>query len=458
MSNIRIGWGEKNVCPKGGKIYIAGGVPFRAVEKVHDEIKATAMVVQSGAERIIWVSCDICHPTKQIEDKVIELLTKQLPDFKAEELIISGTHATACFYVSDTEILDCGHLLESCEEILAIDIAREQLCRHVAEAVLEAVSNMEEEEMTYTSMDILTGFCRRVVYKDGHAQMYGDVHKDDFWRMEYPDGGETKVLYFYEKGTQNLKAVLAAAPCPAQADESSAHITADFWGYTRNIIKEQYGENVKLFALCRAAGELSPHRLFAEKKDGEWGTEAAERLGKWVGEQLIMHERKAKATTLSPGNQFQYLTEEITFPARKITEEQYVWAKKYRCTKENFDINGKAIDWETDSLARHIIKFKENNIDTYDAKFGVVRVGNSVFFTAPVELYTEYAKRIIARFPNFTIFDIQLTHDSIGYLPTKEAIAGGGYSTAHFSALCDEYGGEVYVKKICSAIDWVINK
>ncbi len=41
-----------------------------------------------------------------------------------------------------------------------------------------------------------------------------------------------------------------------------------------------------------------------------------------------------------------------------------------------------------------------------------------------------------------------MTHDSIGYLPTKEAIEHGGYSTLHFSTFTDHNCGEYYIEEI----------
>ncbi len=452
MNSIKAGWGESNILPTGGKIYIAGCVPFRATDVVHDDIKATALVLESEEKRIIWVSCDFCHPSKQVEDKLIEIMHKRLPNFKADELILSSTHATACFYLSDNEILNSAHLLGEGENVIPFDVAREQFCLKISDAVVDAVNNMSYCDMEYASMDITTGLCRRVVYKDGTAQMYGNVHRDDFMKMEYEDGTDTKAIYFYEKGTRNLTGVLIAAPCPAQYDEGSTYITADFWGYTRNLIKEKFGQKTKVLPLCRAAGELSLHDLFAENSDNEWCQSAAQRLGEYIGKNAILFERNEELKASVNAACFDFVTENITFPAREIGDEQYIWAKSYLNNGSNYDKNGKADDWETDSLARHLVKFKENSIKSYDAKVSVVKLGDIVFFTAPAELFSEYSKRIISKFPQYAIFDIQLTHDSIGYLPTKEAIMHGGYSTDYFSAFTDDVGGALYIECVSDLI------
>lgn len=71
-----------------------------------------------------------------------------------------------------------------------------------------------------------------------------------------------------------------------------------------------------------------------------------------------------------------------------------------------------------------------------------------MFFTAPMELFTEYAKRIYSPFENNMVVDVQLSNDTLGYLPTKEAIERGGYSTDYFSTVTTPEGGEYYIKEI----------
>ncbi len=115
--------------------------------------------------------------------------------------------------------------------------------------------------------------------------------------------------------------------------------------------------------------------------------------------------------------------------------------------KLNYDANGNA---------RVIERFVENHIRSYEAKVSIIRLGQMLFFTAPAELYTEYAKGIIAKFPKFHVFDMQLTHDCIGYMPTKESVLHGGYSAERLSAFCDHVGCEVYVFEVCDGMNRVI--
>ena len=115
--------------------------------------------------------------------------------------------------------------------------------------------------MEFATADIITGYCRRVVYKDLSAVMYGNPYREDFLRMEYPDSSPSKMLYFYTANEHKLIGIFADVPCPAQADEASAHITGDYWSVVRKKINETFGKDVEVISACACAGELAPRRV-----------------------------------------------------------------------------------------------------------------------------------------------------------------------------------------------------
>ncbi|MBO4897070.1 MAG: hypothetical protein J5590_02075 [Clostridia bacterium] len=447
---MKVGFGSAPITPRGGKIVIAGQIPVRYTDKVHDGIYATAMVTESGGVRTIWVSCDICHPTKKLTDDVIKSLKKSLPGFKEDELILSATHSTACFYLTDDEFLNSAFDVDK-SIMMPFEETRKQVCDGITSAVLKAVSCMKEAAAEFAAADILTGYCRRVLYKDNTAQMYGDVSRDDFLRMEYPDGGGAQIIYFYGKDNHDLLGIFTAVPCPAQADEASLYITADYWHYAREIIKDTLGKNIPVLGVCRAAGELSPHRLLsidAKYAEAEWGSKAAERVGRNIAE-AVLSEMKRPLRAFEGDISHLRITKEIPFPVRKPSQKELDSAKEYLSSdhSESADPN----EWIKKAQAAHSVKAAAAE-DFYKARVSVLRIGEMLFFTAPAELFSEYAKRITAKFPKNPVFDVQLTNDTLGYLPTAEAIEHGGYSTMIFSTVTTPEGGEKFVNEITSML------
>ena len=151
---MKVGFGKSSITPKGGKIVIAGRIPVRYTDVVHDDVQAVAMVLEQNGERIIQVSCDMCHPTKRLADDVISMLNKSIPDFNEDELILSTTHSTACFYLTDDEFLNSAFDVDY-TQIMSLSEARAQVCQGIVAAVCEAVENTVECTVEFATADIL---------------------------------------------------------------------------------------------------------------------------------------------------------------------------------------------------------------------------------------------------------------------------------------------------------------
>jgi hypothetical protein len=432
-----------------------GKIPVRYTDVVYNDVQAIAFVMQQNDTRTIWVSCDMCHPTKRLTDDVIALLKKRLPDFHEDELILSATHATACFYLTDDEFLNSTFDVDL-EAIMPLEETRSQVCEGIVVAVMKALESATECTVEFATAEILTGFCRRVLYKDGSAAMYGDVHRDDFLRMEYPDGAGTQILYFYTKESHSLIGIFAAVPCPAQMDENSVHITADYWAVVRERIAEEFGSEVMVFGVCRAAGELSPHRMLrldAGVGGEDRGVEATRRLGNRIA-QAVINERSFPVRVFDDENiLLKAITTELNFPIRTPSLEEIEHATQYLNNPANFDENGNAIDWKEKAKAAHVYKVSKMQDKYYKARIHLLRMGDVLFCTAPSELFVEYANQIRTKFPKHTVVDVQLTDDGLGYLPTAEAINHGGYSTMIFSTVTTPEGGQMYVEETVKLLE-----
>jgi hypothetical protein len=67
--------------------------------------------------------------------------------------------------------------------------------------------------------------------------------------------------------------------------------------------------------------------------------------------------------------------------------------------------------------------------------------------TNPFELFVDYGLRMKARSPAEQTFVVQLASDSLGYLPTERAVAGGHYSAEIMSNIIGPEGGRILVER-----------
>lgn len=452
---MKVGFGRGIITPK-GKIAIAGTIPTRTTDVVHDDVLAVAMVIEQNDARTIWVSCDMCHIPKRLTEEVVMTLKNHIADFKEDQLIINATHATACAMVTDDEFLDEGlemdfSLIEPLEE------TRKQICDGIIKAVTKAISNLCDCTMEFATADIITGYCRRVVYKDLSAVMYGNPYREDFLRMEYPDSSPSKMLYFYTTNEHKLIGIFADVPCPAQADEASTHITGDYWSVVREKINETFGKDVEVISACACAGELAPRRVMYSagryNEKFEEGTTSAIRLGEFIAESIIKEKERPLKKYTSEELIHNRISKILEFPVRMPTEDDVNNSVAYFNDSDNFDEQGKPKRKVSHLKYVLIKKLLRDNPKFYNARVTVMKIADVLFFTAPMEVFTEYSKRIAMKFPNNPTFDVQLTFDYMGYLPTKEAIEHGGYSTEIFSTVTGADGGEMYIEEISNLLN-----
>ena len=82
-----------------------------------------------------------------------------------------------------------------------------------------------------------------------------------------------------------------------------------------------------------------------------------------------------------------------------------------------------------------------------------IRIGDVAITTNPFEMFLDYGLRIKARSKAQQTFVIQLATPWAGYLPTKKAVAGGGYSAVIESCFIGPDGGQIVVDRTVDLID-----
>ena len=82
-----------------------------------------------------------------------------------------------------------------------------------------------------------------------------------------------------------------------------------------------------------------------------------------------------------------------------------------------------------------------------------IRIGDVAIATNPFEFFLDYGLRIKARSKAQQTLILQLTTPWTGYLPTKKAMAGGGYSAVIESCFIGPEGGQIVVDRTVDLIN-----
>lgn len=463
---MKIGFGQAEYTPKGKKVNLVGQFDVRITDEVISPLMVEAMVLQSENARTIWVSVDALQVTEEASVAAYEQVKTVLPDLKEEELVLSATHIhTGPAFRSYSELTGGSTEQEGtfqsyeCVQLVAKAIAR---------AVDQALERLSESRVELAVSRIQTGTCRRVVYKDGRAVMYGNPYEPDFLKMEGRDGGPMQLLYVYNAENQ-LAGIVVNVPCTAQCDEHATYMTADYWGVTRSYIRNALGEQVVLLPLCRSAGDQSPHhvadRTFVEHRAKRYhGPVGAMELGTRIAK-AIVDSRDQILTTYSGAVYHAQAMKCVQLPKWSVTEEEYQWALEYlgKKTAEGESLldvrrlsTGRPLFDNANAYAR--IKYYESGETTCATRIYATVLGDVVLLSNPFELYIEYADRIRMALPDQVVFDVQLSYDGLGYLATENAVKGGGYSAYPFNGPCSPAGGEALVAESVELVRSLVQK
>lgn len=482
MSKIRIGWAEESIVPE-KKVSLAGQFFERISEYVESEISVTAMAVESAGEQMILASVDVAALSEPILNLAREKFAALITEVDADKLIVCATHTHTSVKMSlkkqklnrNTvsvleEFLPKGKeykpLVTADESVLTPEEGAQLVTDKIALAAKKAWDNRQEAKFSNEFGRAAVGMCRRVSYNDGSARMWGDTNTGDFLSMEGGSDSGIELLYTFNDENK-LTGVVANITCPAQILEQRNFISADYWGRAKAILREKFGQEVHLLALCGAAGDQCPRDLvrwvepetpiddpnvkrpnpLPRKADPSmYDVSGCNRVGKRIANEIIsvceeIEELQEEAV-------FKHKVLKLDLPLRRATKEENDQA--IRAIEEYVEKNKdkEAFTYEDNAYmhvhAGVIKRFRDQQTtEVVNAEVHVIRLGHISIVTNPFELFLDYGNQIKARSYAEQTFIVQLCCGSLGYLPTEKAEKAGHYSAYISSGLVGHEGGTI---------------
>jgi hypothetical protein len=466
---LRIGWAIEDITPS-GPVSLSGQYYERISTYVQSPLKATAFAIESTDEKdikdqAIMVSLDLVGINRDLQDTLRLMIKKQIPDFDIRKLLINVTHTHSAPNPDD----DHGY--------------RKLVLEKAGKAAVTAWNNRKPAGISRGLGYAVVGHNRRVQYSNGTTEMYGSTDREDFIGIEGPTNPGVDMLFCWDM-KKKLTGIVMNVSCPSQVTEAKYYVSADYWSEVRKQIKERFSENVYVLPQCGAAGDLSPRDLPRGYKAGEpnmWDIPGIIEIGKRLA--YVIDEAYPDASnSIQTKVIFKHLVEDIDIPTRRVSKEEYEKAQKIvneilarepkdpdspetawnRFLKEMKD-NEKIMEygpWDSKTsdygwlkpMEAVLRQYNDQDKDTvYKMELHVIRLGDVAFASNPFELYTDYGLIITGRSKARQTFIVQLCGDTGGYLPTEEALPGGGYS-AMANHIGPE-GGQVLVNKTVNMIN-----
>ena len=492
---LLIGFAEETLTPDGKTIALAGQFYDRISQYVETPITATAMIVQKGEEQMTIVSTDMTAIAENIVEGVREN-TKDLiaEGFDPRKIIINATHThTSHTYPRIQKNLKGtvagGQILNKFMEGKASFVSltegqkptmdgKEALAFIIAQctkAVRGAWANRHPAGIRFGFGRAAVGMCRRVVYDDGSAKMWGDTNHPNFREIEGGNDSGIEIGYVFDEGGK-LEGIIANVACPSQILEHRSFISSDYWGKVKLLLREKFGDELKLIALCSPAGDMCPRDLVRwvnpETPINDPNIHRPDYIertadpsmfdikGTWRAGKRIFHEivdAMEDLQEIDPAEVFRHEVFTVDLPYRRVTVAEY--EKAVAAIEAYVDKNKTGTFDHNDSAMMHVhagtvARFENQKTrEIFPVEIHVVRFGNVAFATNPFELFLDYGNQIRARSRAKQTFLIQLANGAFGYLPTEKAEKGSHYSAYVSSGNVGHEGGDLLVRKTTAAIN-----
>lgn len=498
MSDLLFGWSEVSITPS-KKISLAGQFAERISQYVEKPLTVTAMAVESEDDQMVMVSCDLVSVAANLVDLVREKLAGNNVGLNPAKVILAAIHThTGPTYTRtrrqqnitgtssdsksllksmlppDKKYIEAANLTNN-PDVIQGDEMLDFLVERISRCIMEAWSKRQLGSFSNAFGRAAVGMCRRVGYNDGSAQMWGNTNTAVFEALEGGNDSGIELMYVFDESNK-LTGIVANLACPAQCVQHRLFISPDFWGEVKAILREYFGENLYLLALCSAAGDQCPVDLVRwvepesdvndpnlkrnnppkRKADPSMFDLAGMRkAGKRVAREIIeVWNEGLDAAQTEP--KFEHQVHWMQLPIRRTTLTEVANAKK--AIKEYLSDKPGDVDFnDTANLQVHLGILRryldQEVVDCLDTEVHIIRMGTVAFATNPFELFLDYGNQIKARSLAEQTFLVQLANGAEGYLPTKKAEDGGHYSAFISSGQVGHIGGEQLVRETLQNIN-----
>ena len=417
-----IGWAQADITPP-KPVALIGQLHKRISQKVQDNLTATVLALETidengNAEQAVMVSCDVTFIRRQTQQKLQQKISKSLKNFNPSKLFLNATHTHNAPGFIDDEFFGLYDTSDD-NSVMKPSEYEEFFIEKVADAVEKAWVNKEPGGYSWGLGHAVIGHNRRTVKTDGTAGMYGATNPNfDFY--EGTTDNRVQLLFFWDQHNA-LTGIVINTTATAQVTDSTNYISADFYHEVRQALKDKYGQHIQIFIQIGAAGDITP--VIHE--------------GIYKRAEINMLERKGITARQEIAGRLVQAIDEVYPYVQKNIQTQIVF--KHTIAKINLLVKTPPAPpfYLTDSVS--------------PAEIHIIRLDDIAIATNPFELFSDYGLAIKAQSKALLTFIVQLSCHHSGYLPTKRAADGGGYSADKY--LAGHEGGEILVRKTIEKIN-----
>ncbi len=397
--SYRAGFARVPVTPPVGS-RLAGQFEERLATAVHDELFARALVLGDGHTEAALVSCDVLalKPSTVAAARALVEAATGIPEARCH---FFATHTHTGPYVTD--------VLARRADPEAVSA----LPARLADAVRAAHGRLQPATLTTVSAALHATYNRRFVMRDGRVVMHAPPGHPDVVCNEGPADPQVQAVVARDAEGRWLGGLVNWACHPVTVGGERV-VSADFPGAMEAFLRRAVDpEFVGLFA-NGACGDLCPFDWHHPERPTS-GFPHVARLGVALGAAVV------QAVVLAPDA-----------PVRRLRAARRVLAVPRRPAEDAARTDGEehsARQREVYAADRARLDLERAASPRLDVEVSALTAGDALLLFNPAELFCQLGLQIKSAVTGLRPLVIELADGCVGYVPTEQAFAGGGYET-----------------------------
>lgn len=428
--DLKIGAASVKITPPIG-IPMAGYYYDRGAEKIHDDLYAKALVIESDSIKVAIVSCDLSRVTAKIVSEVRNLVEKSI-GIPPDHIMIGATHTHTGPVLPDEENND--KLREKSSEILDLFISK--LPGLIAESIIKANTALTPAKFSIgLGHEESISFNRRYYMTDGTVGWNPGKLNSKIIKTAGPIDPDVFVLY---AETLENKPISTFVNFALHLDNiGGTEISADIPFTLSNILNKIKGQEMVTMFSQGCSGNVNHINVkSSEKQSSQF---ESQRLGTVLSGEVIKTYTRLQTLDI---NNISVKREIVKLPLPEISPDEIPKAREIAATYGKPD----AAPFIQLVNASKVIDVYGRKGKPLDAEIQVFTLGDKLAIVSlPGEIFTELGMYIKNRSPfQYTII-VELANGSIGYVPDRKAYIEGNYEP--ISSRCAPGSGEILVEK-----------
>jgi len=396
--DLRAGVARRRITPPRGIFLIGYGDRAKGNIGVHDDLTATALALDDGAQHLALVSLDLLAINEFIVDRIRARLapTEVL-------LCCSHTHSGPIVYADEKSPRRNREYIAALEE-------------NIVAAVREAEGRLQPVRLEYACGEAPVGINRRERKPDGRIEIGRN-----------PDGPRDRsvqVVSVLAEGDGTRIATLVNYACHGTVlGPDNLLVSADWIGFMRQEVEARLG-GLTLF-LQGAAADINPDMYWEDAHAFERAAEQGRQVAQAVLDALTAGSQLLRGTPLRLARTEVWLPTVVRAatprPPRSYRRPLLALAHLPGFMAIFADVLlAQRYPWKSRIEARE-------GFWSVPMRINAVRLGDLALVTYAAETFTEIGMKVKALSPARHTLFASVTDGCISYLPTGEAHAEGGY-------------------------------